>query len=280
MMDSVEELMDILATECDEKPRMIMGNEVQGFLNLYISYNDVMYALEKERKAVTDILSNDTKSRKKDIFVDIFREFKNMLVNHYMNVNEELHVLKRFRNAVTAYNLSDGYAVNCYFELVSAVYFTYVSNSGNTPGEGIESFMQSLVGADRELAGDITESYLWKMLWKEEGNEHEIICGVKKIVQKDLGQDLTVVNLARRFYVTPNYLSHLFKKYTGEGCYEYIVRKRIEKAKFLLENTSMKMGEIAALVGYQDLNYFSVAFKKHIGQAPTKYRRSVQNAKI
>lgn len=32
MMDSVEELMDILATECDEKPRMIMGNEVQGFL--------------------------------------------------------------------------------------------------------------------------------------------------------------------------------------------------------------------------------------------------------
>lgn len=279
-MDSVEELMDILATECDEKPRMIMGNEVQGFLNLYISYNDVMYALEKERKAVTDILSNDTKSRKKDIFVDIFREFKNMLVNHYMNVNEELHVLKRFRNAVTAYNLSDGYAVNCYFELVSAVYFTYVSNSGNTPGEGIESFMQSLVGADRELAGDITESYLWKMLWKEEGNEHEIICGVKKIVQKDLGQDLTVVNLARRFYVTPNYLSHLFKKYTGEGCYEYIVRKRIEKAKFLLENTSMKMGEIAALVGYQDLNYFSVAFKKHIGQAPTKYRRSVQNAKI
>lgn len=280
MMDSVEELMDILATECDEKPRMIMGNEVQGFLNLYISYNDVMYALEKERKAVTDILSNDTKSRKKDIFVDIFREFKNMLVNHYMNVNEELHVLKRFRNAVTAYNLSDGYAVNCYFELVSAVYFTYVSNSGNTPGEGIESFMQSLVGADRELAGDITESYLWKMLWKEEENEHEIICGVKKIVQKDLGQDLTVVNLARRFYVTPNYLSHLFKKYTGEGCYEYIVRKRIEKTKFLLENTSMKMGEIAALVGYQDLNYFSVAFKKHIGQAPTKYRRSVQNAKI
>lgn len=280
MMDSVEELMDILATECDEKPRMIMGNEVQGFLNLYISYNDVMYALEKERKAVTDILSNDTKSRKKDIFVDIFREFKNMLVNHYMNVNEELHVLKRFRNAVTAYNLSDGYAVNCYFELVSAVYFTYVSNSGNTPGEGIESFMQSLVWADRELAGDITESYLWKMLWKEEGNEHEIICGVKKIVQKDLGQDLTVVNLARRFYVTPNYLSHLFKKYTGEGCYEYIVRKRIEKTKFLLENTSMKMGEIAALVGYQDLNYFSVAFKKHIGQAPTKYRRSVQNAKI
>lgn len=170
--------------------------------------------------------------------------------------------------------------MNCYFELVSAVYFTYVSNSGNTPGEGIESFMQSLVWADRELAGDITESYLWKMLWKEEENEHEIICGVKKIVQKDLGQDLTVVNLARRFYVTPNYLSHLFKKYTGEGCYEYIVRKRIEKTKFLLENTSMKMGEIAALVGYQDLNYFSVAFKKHIGQAPTKYRRSVQNAKI
>ena len=54
------------------------------------------------------------------------------------------------------------------------------------------------------------------------------------------------------------------------------LRKRIEKAKSLLETTTLKTGEIATIVGYHDMNYFSLAFKKHTGQSPTKYRNSVQ----
>ena len=140
----------------------------------------------------------------------------------------------------------------------------------------LNSFSRSLVGIDKDKAEEVTEMFLQKILSKEEGDEHEIIRKVKNIVHEDLSQDLTVANLAAKLYVTPNYLSRLFKKITGEGCNEYIVRKRIEKAKSLLETTTLKTGEIATIVGYHDMNYFSLAFKKHTGQSPTKYRNSVQ----
>ena len=77
-------------------------------------------------------------------------------------------------------------------------------------------------------------------------------------------------------HISPNYFSRLFKRVTKEGCNEYIVRKRIEKAKSLLETTSLKTGKIAMMVGYRDTNYFSLAFKKHTGKSPTKYREEIQ----
>ena len=132
------------------------------------------------------------------------------------------------------------------------------------------------MGTDKEKAEEVAEMFLQKILAKEEGDEHEIIRKVKNMIHEDLSQDLTVANLAAQLYVSPNYLSRLFKQITGEGCNEYIVRKRIEKAKSLLETTSLKTGEIAMMVGYHDMNYFSLAFKKHIGKAPTKYRNIVQ----
>lgn len=61
-----------------------------------------------------------------------------------------------------------------------------------------------------------------------------------------------------------------------EGCNEYVVKKRIEKSRYLLETTTIKAGKIAAMVGYHDTNYFSLAFKKHTGMSPTRYRESVQ----
>ena len=55
--------------------------------------------------------------------------------------------------------------------------------------------------------------------------------------------------------------------------YPPISRKR----KALLETTSIKTGKIAMMVGYRDTNYFSLAFKKHTGKSPTKYREEMQN---
>ena len=100
---------------------------------------------------------------------------------------------------------------------------------------------------------------------------------MKRRIHENLSDDLTVASLAEQYYVTPNYLSRLFKRVTGEGCNEYIVRKRIEQAKSLLSTTTLKVGEISIMVGYHDMNYFSLAFKKHIGVSPVRYREQVQN---
>ncbi|MBD9158151.1 MAG: AraC family transcriptional regulator, partial [Lachnospiraceae bacterium] len=50
-------------------------------------------------------------------------------------------------------------------------------------------------------------------------------------------------------------------------------KKRMEKAKQLLENTSKRAYEVAEVVGFSDPHYFSVAFKKATGKTPTEYAK-------
>lgn len=97
----------------------------------------------------------------------------------------------------------------------------------------------------------------------------------KEYIQKHFNEDISVTEVAEHLYVTPNYLSRIFKKETGEGCAEYINQVRMEKAKALLKNTLYLAYEIAEMVGFRDANYFSLAFKKYTGMSPTEYRDSI-----
>ncbi|MNN62848.1 HTH-type transcriptional regulator YesS [compost metagenome] len=72
--------------------------------------------------------------------------------------------------------------------------------------------------------------------------------------------------------MTPNYISLIFKKETGETLTDYITRIRINKAKELLLTTDLKVMEISELVGYENPHYFSTVFKKTVGVHPLKYR--------
>ena len=65
----------------------------------------------------------------------------------------------------------------------------------------------------------------------------------------------------------------IFKEETGETFTEVLIRTRMEKAKELLENTTMKNYEIAEKVGFSDPHYFGISFKKMTGYTPTEYAR-------
>lgn len=84
---------------------------------------------------------------------------------------------------------------------------------------------------------------------------------------------LSVKILADHVYLTPTYLSSLFKKETGSTISEYLTEVRIQKAIVLLKESHDKLYEIAAKAGYSDANYFSKSFKKQMGLVPSEYRR-------
>lgn len=83
---------------------------------------------------------------------------------------------------------------------------------------------------------------------------------------------VTVAELADEFHLSVGRFSDIFKDYTGKPPHEYISIMRIAKAKELLLNTDLTIGEIASSVGYYDQNYFSRAFKKIEGVSPRVYR--------
>ncbi len=88
---------------------------------------------------------------------------------------------------------------------------------------------------------------------------------------------ISLSQVAQRLYVSPSYLSNLFKRKYDINFVEFITNKRMEKAKELLTSTALKTYEIAAQVGYNDPQYFSNSFKKYAGCSPSEYKLKVLN---
>lgn len=86
--------------------------------------------------------------------------------------------------------------------------------------------------------------------------------------------NLNISLIAQEFNMTPNYLSRLFKEYKNESLLDYINRIRVNKAKELLKNTDLNVGEVALDVGYVNSNALIRAFKKYEGITPGKFRDS------
>ncbi len=83
-------------------------------------------------------------------------------------------------------------------------------------------------------------------------------------IEKNYGNpDISLNSVCAHLAMSTSYFSSIFKAYTGETFIEALTKKRIEKAKSLIENTSMKTYEIAGQVGYSDPHYFSSSFKKN-----------------
>ena len=73
--------------------------------------------------------------------------------------------------------------------------------------------------------------------------------------------------------ISPSHFSKIFKTNTGETFVESLTKKRMLKAKELLENTALKNYEIADKVGFNDPHYFSISFKKATGMTPKEYAK-------
>ncbi len=84
---------------------------------------------------------------------------------------------------------------------------------------------------------------------------------------------LSLNSICSYLNISTSYFSTIFKEMTGETFIEVLTRVRMEKAKELLENTTMKNYEIAEKVGFSDPHYFGISFKKITGKTPTEYAR-------
>ena len=82
--------------------------------------------------------------------------------------------------------------------------------------------------------------------------------------------------LARHLAVTPRTLHRRFSETLGQSPQQFIARRKLERAKHLLETTAMSQQQVMAAIGYQDLTAFRRAFKTHSGLSPVQYRKEFQ----
>jgi two-component system response regulator YesN len=98
-----------------------------------------------------------------------------------------------------------------------------------------------------------------------------LVAGVRRFVVENWASRLSLSDVARRFEVSPNHLSTLFKKYAGLGFSDFVAQVKVEKAKELIAGGRYKMFQIAQLVGFEDAFYFSKVFKRVAGVSPRDY---------
>lgn len=96
---------------------------------------------------------------------------------------------------------------------------------------------------------------------------------IRDYIDERYASPLTRESVAQAFYISPNYLSHLFHKTGAIGFNEYLNHTRLEHAKALLKGYDLKVKEVAHSCGFVDSNYFCRLFRKNTERSPSEYRR-------
>ncbi|MEK4046669.1 response regulator [Paenibacillus sp. FSL H8-0048] len=108
--------------------------------------------------------------------------------------------------------------------------------------------------------------------------DSRLVQEIREYLDRNYAQEMTLQHIAERFFISRENVSRKFKQVTGENLSDYLTGLRVEKAKTLLQNTNLRLSQIAELVGYEDEKYFSRVFKKTAGLTPREYRKQEEEA--
>jgi AraC-like DNA-binding protein len=89
-------------------------------------------------------------------------------------------------------------------------------------------------------------------------------------MNKNYNEDISLDKVAKATYLSPVYISKIFKEETGYSPINYLINIRLQKARQLLESGNISVKAAAEGVGYRDAYYFSKLFKKYYGFSPSK----------
>lgn len=95
---------------------------------------------------------------------------------------------------------------------------------------------------------------------------------IKNYLDANYAEDISLDTLAALTHMNKYYLAHAFTKYAGLSPINYLLQRRIQEAKSLLESTACSISQISNMLGFSSQSYFSQAFKKATGKTPVQFR--------
>ncbi|SDW98503.1 response regulator [Paenibacillus sp. CF384] len=136
-------------------------------------------------------------------------------------------------------------------------------------------FEQETIGEMRQLIESHLLSACDRIREKRTGKVANLAERVRAIIEHNYADgNLTVEVIGKEVYLTPTYVSLLYKQETGQTINEYLTQVRVERAKAMLRDHRYKFYDICYAIGYTDPSYFTKLFKKSTGVTPSVYRDS------
>lgn len=103
---------------------------------------------------------------------------------------------------------------------------------------------------------------------------NETIEKICSYLSANYSQKLDLGSVAARFYLSPYYLSRLFRRVTGQSIVDFINARRIEAARRLLETSDLGINDVAEATGFSTTAHFRRVFREHVGVSPMQYRKA------
>ena len=110
---------------------------------------------------------------------------------------------------------------------------------------------------------------------KGESSYEESVHEVKEYISDNLNENLTVAKLAKIANMSSSHFSRVFKQQTGFSPYDYVLLSRLNRAKYLLQQTDMTIASITYEIGFNSESNFIYFFTENEGISPGKFRKLV-----
>ena len=112
------------------------------------------------------------------------------------------------------------------------------------------------------------------------GNRDDTFGIIVDYLEQNIDKNVTLDSVCNHFFFSKTYIKILFKNITGKGLIAYFNEMKLKKAKQLISLDSFTFTEIAAMLSYSSIHYFSRCFKTYTGMTPTEYSQSVKSTGI
>ncbi len=147
------------------------------------------------------------------------------------------------------------------------------------PFQTILSGIYSATIHEHRYKQSVFAQMLFKILLLSEnsGRKDPLVARALEYIQDNWSAYLSLDQISDALGVSKYHLSHVFTRTMGVSIKQYILMRRLDNAKFLLESTDKSIGEIAELCAYESATYFSNAFKKYTARSPQNYRKLFWN---
>lgn len=160
-------------------------------------------------------------------------------------------------------------------DLTMHCYAMIAEKESSNPGKYFmfkSHLMQMLLLIMREILSDeICEQTSCNF---ESYNKSYAVNRIISYLNENYNKKISLEQIAHNMYLSPVYISKIFKEETGESPINYLIKIRLEKARdILLKSTESSIKSIANEVGYEDAYHFSKLFKKYYGISPLYYRK-------
>ena len=122
----------------------------------------------------------------------------------------------------------------------------------------------------------IVSFYMERCVYKEYTVAEDEIDVAVEFIKNNYQEKFTLDDLAKKVNLSPNYFIKRFKERTGYSPMQYVITIKMERAKFLIEQSIDPIGKIMEDLGFYDAAHFSKLFKKYSGYSPKKFREISQ----